>query len=204
MLSFCVSGLGLILFLAVLVLTRYSCIIGCSKIYEKSASLAHHKTAALLLYNFTKKVRRYTFRRETMHSQSIWTFLSEPNNLWYVIDCQSTELLITDSYYCLGIILIWRIKRQWKSGEIPSRPAESLSMDITTSPAASNLIPVPEPELILNPIPPPPVLTTSGHPHGLQKLLQKFKVFSHSYQCLHHHHLCQMQRLGKHQHSMFC
>ena len=51
-------------------------------------------------------------------------------------------------------------------------------MDITTSLAASNLVPVPfqpEPKPNLSPIPPTPVLTTSGHPYHLRKLPQKFQ-----------------------------
>lgn len=68
--SFRVSALRrvqLILFLAIsfisLMPTQYSCVTGCSKTYEKSASLAHHKNRCSFALELRKKSQEIRVQR---------------------------------------------------------------------------------------------------------------------------------------------
>ena len=59
--SFCVSALRrlqlIIFFVTLFMPTQYSCVAGCSKTYEKSSSLAHHKNRCSFAVELRKKSR---------------------------------------------------------------------------------------------------------------------------------------------------
>jgi hypothetical protein len=141
--------------------TQYSCVAGCSKTYEKSSSLAHHKNRCSFALELRKK-------SQEIRAQKGDNGFPEHMNI-----SERTQRFVV-SFQFEGS------KGVEKEKKFPTVPAETSSTsDIAISSATSNLVPdfiQPEPEPIPSPVPPSALaLTVSGRPHRQRKLPQKLR-----------------------------